>query len=385
MPDTYTETTRQSYFSRLGASIKGIVGGLVLFLAGFPVLFNNEGCAVRRARALDEGEKSAISVSADEIDPANEDRLVHFAGEAVTDEVLVDEDFGISVTGRLSLIRSVEMFQWVESSRSKTTKNTGGSTTTTTTYSYERKWSDAFVDSSEFKHPEGHENPAGMPVEGKRLYGKDVHVGAFLIPGTSVRSIGEPVEIAIAPSATNAPSWLGAAATRIPSGWFASADGKSAPGNPSVGDVRVTFRSTPRSEATFVAKQTHNSIAGYMTRNGSIMLQRDGIHTMEEMFESARQANSIRTLLVRIGGFLCFFFGIAMVLKPLSVLADVIPFLGNVVGAGTGFVAFLAALVCWLATVAVAWLFYRPLVGVPLLLAAIALAVLLVRRTRHRA
>lgn len=38
-----TETTTESWGSRLGNSIKGVIVGLGLFVLGFPVLFWNEG------------------------------------------------------------------------------------------------------------------------------------------------------------------------------------------------------------------------------------------------------------------------------------------------------------------------------------------------------
>ena len=46
-----TETTTESWGSRLGNSIKGVLFGLALFIGGFPVLFWNEGNSVKRARA----------------------------------------------------------------------------------------------------------------------------------------------------------------------------------------------------------------------------------------------------------------------------------------------------------------------------------------------
>ena len=59
--------------------------------------------------------------------------------------------------------------------------------------------------------------------------------------------------------------------------------------------------------------------------------------------------------------------GISMVLKPLSVLADVIPVLGDVVGAGTGIIALLAGLALSSITIALAWIGYRPLIALVLL------------------
>jgi hypothetical protein len=88
------------------------------------------------------------------------------------------------------------------------------------------------------------------------------------------------------------------------------------------------------------------------------------------MFEDARDANAMLTWLVRLGGFLLMFFGISMVLKPLSVLADVLPILGNIVEMGNGLVAGVIALVCSLVTIAIAWIFYRPVLAIFLLVLA---------------
>ena len=72
------------------------------------------------------------------------------------------------------------------------------------------------------------------------------------------------------------------------------------------------------------------------------------------------------------------FFGLTLVVRPLSVLADVLPPVGSLVEMGTGFVALLVSASLSLATISVAWLFYRPLVGIPLLLVGMGLIALLV-------
>ena len=46
-----TETTTESWGSRLGNSIKGVIVGLGLFVLGFPVLFWNEGNSVKTAKS----------------------------------------------------------------------------------------------------------------------------------------------------------------------------------------------------------------------------------------------------------------------------------------------------------------------------------------------
>ena len=383
MPDTFTTTTRTSYGSRLGSSFKGIVGGFVIFLIGFPVLVWNEGRSVKRARALNEGEKNVVAVAADAVDSANEGSLVHFSGRAVTSAVLVDPLFGVTVTGDLQLVRSAEMYQWVEEKHTQTKTNTGGSQTTTTTYKYKKEWSDTPVSSDSFEHPEGHANPGDFTFPPESWCAEDVQVGAFAIPASRVAAIGSASDISFPLTAASVPSGVPTNSIRIAGGWYipAAVNGGT-PQSPQIGDERVKFGRVPQSDVSFVAKQMGSTIAAYPTKNGPVFLQKNGILSAEEMFASARKENAILTWILRLVGFILLFAGLSAVLRPIRVLTDVLPFLGKIVGMGLGFVAFIVALVFWLITVAIAWVAYRPLVGIPLLIAAVALIFLLVKRSR---
>ena len=76
--------------------------------------------------------------------------------------------------------------------------------------------------------------------------------------------------------------------------------------------------------------------------------------------------------------------GINLVLKPLSVIADVLPILGTIVSGGTGLISLLLSAIFSMITIAVAWIFYRPLLGIVLIAAAAGLAVLVRRRLKQR-
>ena len=95
-----------------------------------------------------------------------------------------------------------------------------------------------------------------------------------------------------------------------------------------------------------------------------------GKHTADAMFTSAQESNKMLTWILRVVGFVVMFIGFSLLFKPLSVVADVLPIAGDIVGIGTGIVAFLLAAPLSLITIAVAWIFYRPLIGVPLLILA---------------
>ena len=140
---------------------------------------------------------------------------------------------------------------------------------------------------------------------------------------------------------------------------------------PRIGDMKVTFRVVYPHDISLVAKQHGDTFVGYTAKTGKkVDLLADGIKDSAEMFEAARSGNTMITWLIRIAGFLLMFFGLSAVLKPLSVLADVLPILGDIVEIGAGIVAGLVALVCALVTIAIAWLFYRPIIGCILLAVA---------------
>ena len=73
-----------------------------------------------------------------------------------------------------------------------------------------------------------------------------------------------------------------------------------------------------------------------------------------------------------------------MVFAPLKVLADVIPLLGSIVGAGTGLVAGLLGTAWSMVIIAIAWIRFRPVLGACLLGAALVLVILLFVKGRMK-
>ena len=368
--DTYTEVTRQSWGSRLGGSFKGILFGLALLGIAVWLLFWNEGRAVRRARALTEGAGAVVSVAAGAVDPVNEGRLVHVSGLAETFDVLRDEAFGLAVTA-IHLERAVEVFQWRESHSGSTKKKLGGGTETTSTYTYETDWSAKLIDSSGFKVPAGHENPDRMPYESAKRTATDVSVGPFRLSSGLIDSMTRSEALPVA-SLDGLPSDLEGKAHLANGGIYL---GRS-PSAPEVGDVRVAFEVVRPATVSVVARQAGNRLEPYRAGNGgSIELLSYGAVPADAMFVAAQKANSLTSWLFRLIGFLLLAFGLKLILRPLAVLADVVPAIGRVIEAASGFVAFLLAGFLWLIIVAVAWLYHRPALAVTLLLVAGAVAV----------
>ncbi len=127
---SYREVTRQGLGSKLSGSVGGMFFGFLIFAGAFAVLWFNEGRAVRTAKGLEEGLAEYKKIDYKNIDDVNEDHLVYACGEASSDEILSDEEFGIEVNA-LKLKRKVEMYQWKEFTKTKKEKKLGGAEETT--------------------------------------------------------------------------------------------------------------------------------------------------------------------------------------------------------------------------------------------------------------
>jgi len=379
--DQITEVTSQGWLSRLGGAIKGVVAGGLLFLLSFPLLWWNEGRAVQTYLSLQEGRGAVVSVKPDPPDPANDQRLVHLSGLATTTETLRDPVLAVSAQA-IRLNRKAETFQWVEDKKSEKRKKVGGSEETVTTYSYEKKWSEDRVDSGSFKEPSGHENPSALRIESASWQASDVRLGAFQLSDELASRISRSESVPVTQEAIDAlPDELRGEARLHDSSLYLGAD----PGSPSVGDVRVTFSKVPPADVSIVAQQSGQRLGPYQTQAGDqLEMLVAGIVSPDLMFASAERANTTLTWLLRLVGFFIMFMGMMLVMRPLRVLADVVPLFGTMAGIGLSLIAFAVAAPLSLLTIALAWIAHRPVLGISLLVLCVALGVFLGLRVQKR-
>lgn len=375
--DSFTEISNRSWLSRIGGAFKGIIIGLLLMVAAFGLLFWNEGRAVKRYKTLQEGGGVVQSVSSQAVDPGNEGRLVHVTGRAETAENLVDSEMGVQAQA-IALIREVEMYQWKESSRSETRKKLGGGEETVTTYTYGKEWSERVVDSKAFKQPEGHSNPGHMAYQSKTIRAENVRLGVFKLPGFLVAKITGESPLALN-SETPPPLGQRMDVQRQANGFYFGRN----PSSPQVGDLRMIYRVVLPTEVSLVAQQAGTTFVPYKAAaGGSIELLSMGSVSADAMFKEAQQANTILTWALRLGGFVLMAIGVNMLLAPLVVLADVVPAIGSLIGAGTFIISALFSGVFSFLTIAIAWFVYRPLLGCALAAVAVAIGVVLFRKAR---
>jgi len=384
MSNQVVRTESTGWFSRIVSSIKGVLVGLALFVASFPLLFWNEGRAVHRAQDLEEGRGAVIEASADAVRPADEGKLVHLSGNAVTTDALADTELGPTAPGALRLRRTVEMFQWRERKETRTTKSLGGSEQRTTKYTYALEWSAEPLDASRFEEPAGHQNPP-MPVVSQTFDAARVTLGARMLTADLVSQHDGFETLPIEPAQAAGLARFGRPVARVAEGLFVGANGAT----PQLGDLRVKWERVPSGPVSILAAQQGTTFTAWRTPSGRVLEQNldAGTVSADGMIQTLELGNVFFTWLLRFAGWLAMFIGLVLVFKPLVVVADVVPFIGSLVGAGTGFVAFVISAPLSLLTIALGWVFYRPLVGLGLLVVGVGLAVVVGRFavTRGRA
>ena len=383
--DQVTEVTSTSWFQRLGQAFAGVLIGLLLIPVSVVLLFWNEGRAIKTARGLDEGAGIVRTVAADRVDPSNDGRLVYVTGMLSAGGPVVDTDFGIKASA-VRLARHVEMYLWKEETQTDSRTKLGGGEERTTTYKYVRAWSDKPVDSTRFKDPRGHTNPF-MTYQGRESISPGTRLGSFAVPDAMLRGFGEPRPLPATDAQANALQIRVNKPVMVLDGiLYVGRD----PAQPAVGDMKISFFEVPPQPASVVARQAGAGFVPFTTHEGTTVdLIAAGTVPATEMFKAAQHENATVTWIVRAIGAAVMFMGFGLILRPLGVLGDVIPILGDVVRAGAGVAGLLCTAAVAPIVIAIGWLWYRPLIGIAIILAGAAATFGLVRlvrpRSRHRA
>jgi len=363
--DEVVETTTKTWFEKIIDGIKGIFFGLILVIASGFAIFWNEGRSAETLEGLAEGAKIVISISADKIDAANEGKLVHVAAATSTSQPLKDLDLGFVFEG-LKLSRTVEMYQWKETTKTETNKKFGGGEDKVTHYTYALAWSSNAINSNNFKNSADHKNPPFPSLASKTYSNQTSKIGAF--------SLGQPVldeldayeKLPLPENSLNTTRTKLGPKASIRQGEIFIANN---PDTPVLGDVKISYQIIPTKPISLVAKQFQSTFLPYVTTNGhKLLLVEPGLKDSAVLFKDERDENQILTWIVRAGAFFFMLVGFCLMLSLLEILADVIPFLGDIVGAGSVFIGLCFTLITAPTIAAIAWFFYRPLIGGSILL-----------------
>lgn len=313
MADRYTEVTHTSFIQNMFSSFLGALLGVLLFFGSFVVLWMNEGTVNLATIA-----QKSTPASAATVDPSHEGKFLAATGKLSSPETLGDESF-LRPGQYLELQRTVEMYAWVETTKSTTNKNTGGSSTTETTYTYEKKWTSDPESSSSFRHAAGHENPS-MPFEDQTWRVSSATLGAYTV---------NPQELTL-PEGRGVP--LDDAATRLEDGWLLQKDyiinDADALTSPQVGNIRVRYTALPNNmDVTLFGKASAGQLVPFESKGTS--LYRAFTENREAAIATLDSEYRFWIWFMRALGFFMMWFGLIFCFEPINTMLDVLPMLGG--------------------------------------------------------
>lgn len=363
MADVFTKTTKKGWGSRLGSSLSGMLIGVLLFFSSFGVLYWNEGRTDLSKIADD-----AVPLTSEEVEQ-NDDlqgSLVSVSGQLTTDQAISDGLY-VKPSNFIALKRSVEVYAWVEKTSSTSKTNVGGSETTETTYNYVKEWVSNPTPSSQFEYPADHENPT-KPLEDMDLRSTAANLGAYVI---DIENIDLPAYQQLALTDTNTEFSEETTAELVSSQYIFNGFGTLA--SPEVGDVRISYE--------VIGSGKDVTVFGALDGNKVSTFRDDKNNTIYRAF-SSDASQAVATLhgeyktalwIFRLVGFFMMWIGLGMILGPLSVFLDIVPFLGNISRSVVGIATFIVSLVLSIITILVAKILHSVIALIVVLLIAVGI------------
>ena len=388
----YTETTTTTYGQRVKKSFGGIGSGILLFIVGTILLWWNEGRAVKTTKMLNEAAGVTVEMTdIGTIDPQFDGKLVHATGMTATIDSLIDSDFGVGVTA-VKFNRKVEYYQWVENSKSQTKDKIGGGQETVTTYTYEKKWVNSPVASENFHDPEYQgANRIRIAIDDLSQTAEDdildiVGNCCDRLTKSQISSIsGDQPYVFSEKDSERISNELFKEECQVDTTLTVKVQNNvisfgSNSGTPQVGDVRVTFTKVLPGEVSLMAQVSGDTFVPFTAKNGkSFSVLEMGVKSADQMYEGQHSANKIWLWILRILGIFLVIGGLKGIFGFIETLAKVVPFIANIIGAGVGLVCSLVGFAWSFIVIAIAWLAYRPVLGISLIVIAVALVIFLAR------
>ncbi|XP_022095935.1 transmembrane protein 43-like isoform X2 [Acanthaster planci] len=365
---TVSYKPKTTLLERMSESFTGAMLGVGMFIVSFFILFLNEGKAVQTAHSLDEGLRLVVPIPNNKvIFQENNYKLVHLTGKLRTDQPLVDSLFDVSMQA-VKLRRDVAMYQWVEHQKQREIDE-GSEIRMETDYMYTKEWKSHVVDSNSFDNPAHHQNPKEMLVRPMTFVAIHAYVGNYMLKDSLKEKIDtfKPYVPSKEPTNPN---------VKLVDGIFYQAENAF---RPKVGDMRVTFSYAglsahedsplgPPDTVSIMAKQSGNQLTKYQTEAGdSLELVHFGDKTAEEMIKDELYASSVLTWTLRGGGWLLMFLGLNFMTNILYTIVDWIPLLRTLVRVGLTAFNLSVSISLSIMTIALGWLWYRPLLSLTLL------------------
>jgi len=344
MPEQYTQVTKVGWGKKIEESLKGMILGIVLFVGSFFVLWFNEGRV-----DISKIAKKAIPLDPNFVNEKLEGKLISVTGKLETDQEIGDPSF-LKPARYIKLERRVEMFAWVEKTKTETVKKLGGEEERITTYEYVKKWTFNPPDSSSFQYPEDHYNPP-MTIQNETFFSDVAKVGVFEFSPTEI-DLPRPSLISLSPE-----NVILTGNAKLEGNYIFIGQGTLS--NPQIGDTRISFNGIKSGQTVTVFGKLENGKIVPYYHQGKIKLYRVLLGSRDDAIAQMAKEHKTQIWLFRIIGFLMMWIGLNLIFKPISTILDLVPILGSISGGLIGVVTFIVSLVLSAVTILISMVFHN--------------------------
>lgn len=362
--------------------------GMMICIGGLGLGGWNEYRHVATARTITLGRDFHKPVACEPRDPAMNGKLVHMSCPLTGQEVLGESTSGVPPGTRgVRLTSYTEAYQWVQERQGEDRNDERA------TYVWVRRWMAGYDEGLGPGGVSGQERTQNPSLSSRTWYSSAQQLGSATIDNVEQLYVGafdfpDGLYSWVLTSTSVMPTCATTAAVPCPNGVFAQGeylyykyDYGSGPGGDQVGDMRKTFTLSNADFASLLAQQEPGGklvpwISPY-DEDYTIFMADNTEMTADELFEAAEDQNYALTWCLRVFTLIFTIFGIFCIFSPISQLAELVPCFGpmlaGLINTIICAVACAAGFACWVVVVGCTWAIYRPWIGIPLLLTAMAI------------
>jgi len=325
----------------------------------------NEARAVATNRALEDAIQTITPIlDADgPIDKAFIGKLVYVTGVLSVQEPLTEVDYGVSVMS-VKLKRRVQMYQWIEEETHDTFDADGnlmgGS------YFYYTEWKDKLIDSNLFHNTMSHWNPREFTLKSQVQINERASVGNYQLDSNLKDKFTDYIEVASDERPERKDIKLHAGL------YYHSLD----VWNPEIGDIRVqiSYAGQQGETITVVAQLNDNGLLGPYNKSPlgmTILLLRPGYLSIGDMFSLEIGENRIQTWLYRGASWGIMYLACVCLSNVTRALVPRFRFCRRLLPVGQGSIKMHLSMTASLVITSMAWMWYRPILVVALLIVSL--------------
>lgn len=337
--------------------------GIIGLAAGIFSIVGNEARTVQISKSLEESISLVTPLVPNDIpDKSNFGKLVYLTGNLIVHQPLVEVDYGISVLA-VKLVKNVQMYQW-EESRIETADEEGNFVNTD--YTYNTEWKSQLIDSSMFYDSTGHWNPKEFPIKSDTIINEHVKIGNYHLG----KKLKEKFKDMIPVTGDERPERRD---IKLHDGVYYHTDNIW---KPNIGDIRILFQysGVHGQIITIVAELNDElTLVPYSLKQGDkLLILRSGNYSLEDMFAYEHLHNRLLTWVFRGISWLLLYVSCICLGTFLEIIITHSHFLQDVLPDSHFSVKMTVSMSLSLFVTALAWMWYRPILGFGLIFATVS-------------